>query len=82
MKLAKKYHFYIPIAARVTWYLTRKQLIVELDARGAPMLRKFRNLSIGENLIMTLAYERKQTVQTLGKGEGSRAAARRGRSTL
>ena len=68
MKLAKRYYFYIPIAARVTWYLTRKQLIAELDARGAPKLRKFGNLSMGENLVMALAYERTLTVQTLGKG--------------
>ena len=50
MKLAKRYYFYIPIAARVTWYLTRKQLIAELDTREAPKLRKFGNLSIGGNL--------------------------------
>ena len=82
MKLEKRYYFYIPITARVTRYLTRKQLIAELDTRGAPKLRKFGNLSIGENLVMTLAYERTLTVQTLGKGDGSRESARRGRSTL
>ena len=43
----------------------------------APLLRKFGNLSIRENLAVASAYIR-TPVQTLGEGEGSPKTTRRG----
>ena len=43
-----------------------------------PIAKKFGNLSIRKNLVMTSACDRTLTVQTLGKGEGSQESARRG----
>ena len=45
-------------------------------------LRKFGNPSIQEKLVMTSAYDRTLTVQTLGEGEGSQESAHQGRSML
>ena len=47
-----------------------------LDAkrgRASPLLRKFVDLSIRQNLVMTRAYDRTLTVQTLGEGMGVRS---------
>ena len=51
-------------------------------ARGAPQLRKFGNLSIRKSFVMTSAFSRTLTIQTLGEGEGSQESARWGRSML
>ena len=37
----------------------------------SPLLRKFVDLSIRQNLVMTRAYDRTLTVQTLGEGMGA-----------
>ena len=51
-------------------------------ASGAPQLRKFGNLSIRKSFVMTSAFSRTLTIQTLGEGEGSQESARWGRSML
>ena len=48
-----------------------KSILAELHARERSPLRKFGHLSIREKLVMTSAYDRTLTVQTLGEGEGS-----------
>ena len=57
-------------------------ILVQSGSSGALQLRKFDNLFIRENLVMTSAYDRTLTVQSLGEGEGSHESARRGRRML
>ena len=67
-----------------------KQILHQVNS-GAPRARsarerspigKFGNLSIRESLVMTAAYDRTLTVQTLGEREGSQESTRRGSSML
>ena len=50
-----------------------QKLLDAKRARGSPLLRKFVNLSIRQNLVMTSAYDQTLTVQTLEEGMGVRS---------